>query len=110
MPDCKSEKAYRDGRVVRGHDRHILVKLSFCQEKVAIMKNARQILTGDVFFNAEDRTKQNLTVKKNMAKQGTVNQLSQNSVRLLFYAGCWRTRGGKHYDFNAASTADVEEA
>lgn len=101
-PECKIERAHRDGRVVSGRDRHILVKLSFYQDKVAILQNARQALAEDVFFITEDLTKPDLAEKKKW--RAKVNELFQEGVRLRFYAGCWRSRGGKPYEFNAAAS------
>lgn len=44
IPDCRLERAHRDGRLVNGRDRHILIKLLYFQDKILIMKNARQAL------------------------------------------------------------------
>ncbi|KAJ8040019.1 hypothetical protein HOLleu_14203 [Holothuria leucospilota] len=33
VPDCRNEQAHRDGKQYRGKDRHILVKLSYYQDK-----------------------------------------------------------------------------
>ncbi|KAJ8034296.1 hypothetical protein HOLleu_21073 [Holothuria leucospilota] len=108
VPDCKIERAHRDGRIVRGRDRHILVKLSFFQDKVAITQNARQALAEDNFFITEDLTKLDLAEKKKWRTK--VNDLFQDGVRLRFYAGCWRSRGGKPYDFNAPASSLTDEA
>lgn len=41
IPPCKLKRAHRDERLVAGRGRHLLVKLSFHQDNIAVMKTVR---------------------------------------------------------------------
>lgn len=95
--NCKIERAHRDGRSVPGRDRHLLVKLSYYQDKVTIMKNARQALASENYYIIDDLTKLDLKEKRRWSQQ--VNQLFEQGTRLRFSGGCWRSINGKPYVF-----------
>ena len=97
IDNCKIERAHRDGRNVAGRDRHLLVKLSFYQDKVTIMKNARQALAQQDYYIVDDLTKLDLKEKRRWSQQ--VNQLFEQGTRLRFSGGCWRSLSGKPYVF-----------
>lgn len=97
IPNCKIERAHRDGRNVPGRDRHLLVKLSYYQDKVTIMKNARQSLSDESFYVIDDLTKMDLKEKRKWSQK--VNQLFQQGTKLRFFGGCWRQANGKPYVF-----------
>ena len=97
IPDCKLERAHRDGRKVEGRDCHILVKLTYFQDKVFIMKSARQALQNENYYIVEDLTKIDLAEKRRHSRQ--VSELFQQGVRLRFSGGLWRERTGKPYIF-----------
>ena len=88
------ERAHRDGR--RGdRPRHILVKTLSYQEKVAIMKEAREALREQKYYIVDDMTRKDLESKKKHAKK--VQDLYQKGTKLRFYAGQWRGDGGAPY-------------
>ncbi|PIK43189.1 hypothetical protein BSL78_19945 [Apostichopus japonicus] len=69
VPNCHIERAHRDGKIVRGRDRHILVRVSFFQDKIKILKNARQALAEDPFYITDDLTKADLAEKRKWTKE-----------------------------------------
>ena len=48
--------AHRDGKPVAKRERHILVKMSFYQDKVFIMKNVRRALANKGYYIIDDLT------------------------------------------------------
>ena len=98
LPNPQIERAHRDGRSVPGRDRHLLVKMSFFQDKVKVMKEARRALAGKGFYIIDDLTKLDLQEKRRWKTQ--VNELYQQGTRLRFSGGCWRGPEGKPYTFN----------
>lgn len=96
-PDCIIERAHRDGRPVEGRNRHILVKLSFFQDKLFILKNARKKLEQDTFFITDDLTPADLKEKKKWATK--VSDLYRNGTKLRFQRGQWRLADGRPYNF-----------
>lgn len=98
IASCKIERAHRDGRVVRGRSRHMLVKLSFYQDKVAILKNARRALAAENFYIIDDLTKADLLEKRKWSQK--VTELFNSGTRLHFSGGCWRSSDGKPFDFS----------
>lgn len=100
VPACRLERAHRDGRLVRGRDRHLLVKLSFYQDKITVMKKARQALTEKGYYIVEDLTKADLMEKRKWKKE--VQELFQQGTRLRFSGGCWRGSDGRPYNFGTS--------
>lgn len=97
IANCKLERAHRDGRSVPGRERHLLIKLSYYQDKVGIMKNARRMLESENYYVVDDLTKLDLKEKRRWAKE--VNELFQQGTRLRFFSGCWRMSNGKPFQF-----------
>ncbi|KAJ8018451.1 hypothetical protein HOLleu_43552 [Holothuria leucospilota] len=95
--NCKIERDHRDGRSVPGRDRHLLVKLSYYQDKVTIMKNARQALASENYYIIDDLTKLDLKEKRRWSQQ--VNQLFEQGTRLRFSGGCWRSINAGDFNF-----------
>ena len=96
--DIKVERADRAGKrgdKPRDKPRHIIVKTNLYDEKVAIMKNARDALKDDPFYFVNDLTKQDLEQKKKHKKE--VQDLYAKGTKLRFYAGQWRGNGGVPY-------------
>lgn len=98
VPDCRLERAHRDGRYVAGRDRHILVKLTYFQDKISVLKNARRALSEERFYVVEDLTKMDLAEKRLHSKE--VSDLFQQGTRLRFSGGLWRHGNGKPYNFS----------
>ena len=98
LHNCSLERAHRDGKQVRNRPRHILVKVSFYQDKVRVLKGARQALSAENFFIVDDLTKIDLIEKRKWSQK--VSELYANGVRLRFSGGCWRQFDGKPYDFS----------
>ena len=94
----KIERAHRDGKLVRGRDRHILVKLSFYPDKITTMKKARQALAPKPYYIIDDLTHSDLMEKRKWSSK--VQELYQSGTKLRFSAGCWRTGDGKPYKFD----------
>ena len=101
LPSCKIERAHRDGKAVRGNDRHILVKISFFQDKLKIMKDARQALNSKEYYVIDDLTPIDLKEKRKWKTQ--VQELYQNGTRLHFSGGYWRGSNGKPYNFRTTT-------
>ena len=93
----KVERAHRDGKIVAGRSRHILVKVLSYRDKVEIMKTARDVLKNEKFFIVDDLTTADLGEKRKWSKQ--VQALYAQGTRMRFYAGKWRLRGGNAYNF-----------
>lgn len=99
IEDCKIERAHRDGRIVEGKARHILVKCSFFTDKLHIIRNARKDLEPDPFYIIEDLTKKDLQEKRKWVSKA--RELYEQGTRVYFLAGCWRGVGGKPYTFSS---------
>ncbi|KAJ8025019.1 LINE-1 retrotransposable element ORF1 protein [Holothuria leucospilota] len=97
LPDCKVERAHRDGRLIHGRERHILIKLSFYQDKIFLLRNARTKLEGKPFFLTDDLTQRDLKEKRKWTPQ--VTALYQTGTRLRFSGGVWRQSDGRPYKF-----------
>ncbi|KAJ8039439.1 hypothetical protein HOLleu_17158 [Holothuria leucospilota] len=77
---CNVDRAHRDGRISQNRSRHILVKVSDFQDKVNILRSARQALSAESFYIIDDLTKINLKEQRKWLSK--VNQLYQNGLRL----------------------------
>ncbi|KAJ8044593.1 hypothetical protein HOLleu_07378 [Holothuria leucospilota] len=97
VADCRIERAHRVGRAVNGRDRHILVKLSFYQDKVTVLRNKRHALQNESYYVVEDLTKVDLAEKRKWSKKAA--ELYQQGTRLHFSAGRWRSSNGKPHIF-----------
>lgn len=97
IQDCRLERAHRDGRSVPNRDRHILVKLSYYQDKVTTLKHAREALSSKRYYIIDDLTKIDLAEKRKYKSE--VQELFQQGTRLRFTGGCWRGSTGKPYNF-----------
>lgn len=97
IPDCKLERAHRDGKAVAERERHILVKMSFYQDKVFIMKNARRTLADKGYYIIDDLTATDLKEKRRWSTK--VQALYSSGTKLRFTAGCWRASDGKPFKF-----------
>ncbi|KAJ8034328.1 LINE-1 retrotransposable element ORF1 protein [Holothuria leucospilota] len=97
LQDCKIERAHRDGKVVQGRDRHILIKVAFYQDKLFLLRNARNKLQAKPFFLTDDLTLQDLKEKKKWTTQ--VTALYQAGTKLRFSGGVWRMADGRPYKF-----------
>ncbi|KAJ8026396.1 LINE-1 retrotransposable element ORF1 protein [Holothuria leucospilota] len=97
LQDCKIERAHRDGKLVPGRDRHILVKVSFYQDKLFLLRNARSKLQNKPYFITDDLTIQDLKEKRRWTTQ--VTALYQAGTRLRFSGGAWRGADGRRYKF-----------
>ena len=93
----KIERAHRDGR--QNARPHILVKMLSYQDKVAIMKSAREKMKDSTSYILDDLTYDDLKEKKKWKDE--VKALYDNGVKLKFVAGKWRTREGAIYKFQA---------
>ena len=102
VPSCRIERAHRDGRPVPGRSRHLLVKSSFYQDKITVMKNARQALAEKSYYIVDDLTKMDLAEKKKWKRE--VQELYQQGTRLRFSGGCWRGSNGRPYDFERSDS------
>ena len=71
------------------------MKTSSYDEKVAIMKSAREALKEDPFYFVNDLTKRDLEQKRKYKKE--VQDLYSKGTKLRFYAGQWRGNGGVPY-------------
>lgn len=98
IPDCRVERAHRDGRVVTGRDRHILAKLSFYQDKLTARRNQRHALQNEDYFIIDDLTRDDLEEKRKWQKK--VSELYQSGTKLHFSGGRWRLSNGKPYNFH----------
>ncbi|PIK35262.1 hypothetical protein BSL78_27913 [Apostichopus japonicus] len=93
IQEAKLERAHRDGKAVQGRSRHILVKLSFFQDKLFAMKYAREKLKGSDYFITDDLTLTDLKEKRRWAKE--VSDLYKSGTKLRFQRGMWRRRTAK---------------
>ena len=69
MKDTRIERAHRDGRTQSGKSRHLLVRISFYQDKAQIMKTARSLLQEKPYHIVDDLTRTDLSEKKNGPKK-----------------------------------------
>ena len=68
---------------MRGRDRHLLVKLSFYQDKINVMKKARQALAGKNYYIVDDLTKADLMERGEGGRRfRTSSSRAQNYVSL----------------------------
>ncbi|PIK49965.1 hypothetical protein BSL78_04244 [Apostichopus japonicus] len=100
IQEAKLERAHRDGKAVQGRSRHILVKLSFFQDKLFAMKYAREKLKGSDYFITDDLTLTDLKEKRRWAKE--VSDLYKSGTKLRFQRGMWRKENGQAYSFSAS--------
>ena len=93
------ERAHRDRPRNPEHNRapHILVKMLSYQDKLKIMKEARQSLESTPWYVLDDLTPDDLKEKKKWKDQ--VKRLYDAGTKLRFVAGRWRTREGGVYRF-----------
>lgn len=82
---------------VANRERHVLVKLSFYQDKAFIMQNARRALADKEYYIIEDLTPSDLKEKRSFKVQA----LYAAGTKLRFTAGCWRGSDGKPYIFES---------
>ncbi|KAJ8046977.1 hypothetical protein HOLleu_05838 [Holothuria leucospilota] len=97
IPDVKIERAHRDGARREGRSRHILVRLSFFQDKITALKNQRAKLQDEGYFITDDLTFVDLTEKRKWKQQ--VADLYARGTYLRFSAGKWRGQDGKPFQF-----------
>lgn len=97
VENCHIERAHRDGRVVEGRDRHILVKVLFYMDKVTLLRNSRSRLSEEDYFLIDDLTMVDLKEKRKYSKE--VATLYQQGTKLRFYGGRWRNSDGHPYNF-----------
>ena len=102
VPDAKIERAHRDGRLHPTRPRHLLVKLSFYQDKITALKQQRARLHDKDYFITDDLTRADLQEKRKWSRQ--VAQLYSEGTRLRFSAGKWRDGTGKPYEFRQTPT------
>ncbi|KAJ8018553.1 hypothetical protein HOLleu_43388 [Holothuria leucospilota] len=95
IPDVKIERAHRDGARREGRSRHLLVRLSFFQDKITASKNQRAKLQGEGYFITDGLTF--LTEKRKWKQQ--VADLYAKSTYLRFSVGKWRGQDGKPFQF-----------
>ncbi|KAJ8020282.1 LINE-1 retrotransposable element ORF1 protein [Holothuria leucospilota] len=93
----KIERAHRDGKFVEGRNRHILVKCSFFQDKILILRNARNALQSKPYFIIDDLTQVDLREKRKWSNK--VQDLFRNGTRLHFSGGSWRDTSGRPFKF-----------
>ena len=72
-----------------------MVKTSTYDEKISILKAAREALKDDAFYFINDLTKHDLEQKRKHKKE--VQDLYARGTKLRFYAGHWRGDGGAPY-------------
>ncbi|KAJ8022861.1 hypothetical protein HOLleu_37872 [Holothuria leucospilota] len=104
VPNCSIERAHRDGKQHRNRDRHLLVKLSFYQDKVTALRNRRHALQNETYHITDDLTLVDLNEKRKWSNQ--VTGLFQRGTKLRFSGGCWRTAQGKPYNFTRPNAPD----
>ncbi|KAJ8027811.1 hypothetical protein HOLleu_29868 [Holothuria leucospilota] len=104
VPNCSIERAHRDGKQHRNRDRHLLVKLSFYQDKVTALRNRRHALQNETYHITDDLTLVDLNEKRKWSNQ--VTDLFQRGTKLRFSGGCWRTAQGKPYNFTRPNAPD----
>ncbi|KAJ8019197.1 LINE-1 retrotransposable element ORF1 protein [Holothuria leucospilota] len=97
LNDCYIERAHRDGKIVEGRSQHILVKVSFHQDKLFLLKHARVKLQEKPYFLTDDLTRLDLMEKKKWKNQ--VTQLYRTGTKLRFAGGVWRQPDGRPYKF-----------
>ena len=56
MKDTRIERAHRDGRTQSSKIRHLLVRISFYQDKAQIVKTARNLLQEKPYDIVDDLT------------------------------------------------------
>lgn len=96
-PLPKIERAHRDGRGQDGRSPHILVKMLSYQDKIRVMKSAKQGLDKSPWFIVDDLTLTDLKEKKKWKEQ--VTELYESGTKLKFVAGKWRRKDGAVYQF-----------
>ncbi|KAJ8018114.1 hypothetical protein HOLleu_44073 [Holothuria leucospilota] len=97
VPQCKIERAHRDGKFVEGRNRHILVKCTFFQDKISILRNARNALQSKPYFIIDDLTQVDLREKRKWSNK--VQDLFRNGTRLHFSGGSWRDTSAGDFNF-----------
>ena len=102
VENCRIERAHRDGRMVEGRNRHILVKVSFYMDKVTLLRNSRSHLSNEEFFLTDDLTLIDLKEKRKYSRE--VAELYRNGTKLRFFEGHWRSSDGKPYNFPSSQS------
>jgi hypothetical protein len=97
MENVEIERAHRDGKVINGRPRHILIKLLRYSDKVNIFTTWRVSLKGESYRIADDLTKVDLEEKRKWTEEVTV--LYKQGVKLRFSGGMWRNKHGKKAPF-----------
>lgn len=97
VENCRIERAHRDGRVIEGRNRHILVKVSFYMDKVTLLRNSRSHLSDEDYYLTDDLTLIDLKEKRKHSRE--VAELYQSGTKLRFFGGRWRSSDGKPYTF-----------
>lgn len=82
VPDCKLERAHRDGELVAGRERHILVKVSFYRDK------ARRALADKGYYIIDITA---TDVKEKRRRTTKVQAPYTSETKLRFMAGWWRS-------------------
>lgn len=98
VENVRIERAHRDGFQHENRSRHILVRLSFYQDKITALKFQRQKLQNCDFFIIDDLTKIDLKEKRKWNQQ--VSDLYSRGTKLRFSAGKWRDHTGKPFSFS----------
>ena len=107
LTNPKLERAHRDGRTTEERDRHLLIKVSFYQDKIQVMKDAREKLKDRPYFVVDDLTLQDLKEKRKYSK--VVSELYSKGTKLRFIAGRWRDRSGAPFNFTNILASNGED-
>lgn len=102
VEDTKIERAHRDGKLRTDRPQHILVRLSYFQDKIFTLKNQRAKLHDVNYFVTDDLTLLDLEEKRKWSKQ--VSDLYSKGTRLFFSGGKWRSQGGRPFHFREHTT------
>ncbi|KAJ8046854.1 hypothetical protein HOLleu_05676 [Holothuria leucospilota] len=97
IPDASIERAHRDGARREDRNRHLLVRLSFFQDKITALRNQRKKLKDEGYFITDDLTFVDLSEKRKWKQQ--VAELYANGTKLRFFAGKWRGQDGGDFSF-----------
>ncbi|KAJ8025020.1 hypothetical protein HOLleu_35107 [Holothuria leucospilota] len=97
VENCRIERAHRDGRVVEGRNRHILVKVSFYMDKVTLLRNSRSHLSQEGYYLTDDLTLIDLKEKRKYSRE--VAELYRSGTKLRFFGGRWRSSDAGDFNF-----------
>ncbi|KAJ8027812.1 LINE-1 type transposase domain-containing protein 1 [Holothuria leucospilota] len=100
VESCRIERAHRDGRVVEGRNRHILVKVSFYMDKVTLLRNSRSHLSQEEYYLTDDLTLIDLKEKRKYSREVAELYRSGTKLRFLGDVGDLQTAGDFNFVFN----------